>query len=130
MATSMSRTPGLMVLVALVVVQGVLAFLRANHWFQMGVDLLGHGLLFIPLAGVVAIGRGGLVAGMGLLYLLFSVGALLGKNWAWWVGVLAALLNVLLVLSIMLQGESIVRSLIWVIVPTILLCYLFWPQRA
>jgi hypothetical protein len=129
MATPMSRTPGLMALVALVAVQGVLAFLRANHWFHAGADLLGHGLLIIPLAGVVAIGRGGLVAALGVLYLLFAVGALWEKNWAWWTGLFAALLNLLLVLSIVLQGESIWRALLWVAVPIILLCYLFMPQR-
>ncbi|HET9415308.1 MAG TPA: hypothetical protein VFO74_14445 [Pseudolabrys sp.] len=80
MATPMNRSVGLMVVVFLVAVQGILAFLRANHWFQVGVDLLGHGLLFIPLTGVVAIGRGGLVAALGVLYLLFAAGALWGKT--------------------------------------------------
>jgi hypothetical protein len=54
-----------MIVVVLVIVQGVLALLRANHWFQVGVDLLGEGLLLIPLMGLFAIGRGGLVARRG-----------------------------------------------------------------
>jgi len=83
----------------------------------------------MPLSGMVAIGRGGLVVGMCLLYLSFSFGALLGKTWAWWTGLIAALLNILLVVSILLQGESITRSVIWVIVPVALLCYLFLPSR-
>jgi hypothetical protein len=121
----MKRPLGLVVVVVLAVVQGVLAFLRANQWFQVGVDLVGQGLVFIPLMGLVAIGRGGLVAGIGLLYVLFAVGALGGKNCAWWTGLIAALMNVFLVLNLMFLGESIVRSLFWVIVPAILLYYLF-----
>lgn len=125
MATLVKRPLGLMVVVVLVIVQGVLAFLRANQWFQVGVDLLGEGLLLIPLLGVVAIGRGALVAGIGLLYVLFAVGALAGKNWAWWMGLIAALMNVFLVLSLVLQGAPVAQSLVWVIVPAILLYYLF-----
>ena len=58
MVTVMKRPLGLVVVVVLAVVQGVLAFLRANQWFQVGVDLVGQGLVFIPLMGLVAIGRG------------------------------------------------------------------------
>jgi len=125
MVTVMKRPSGLVVVVVLAVVQGVGGFLRANHWFEVGVDLVGQGLFFIPLMGLVAIGRGGLVAGIGLLYVLFAVGALAGKSWAWWTGLIAALMNVFLVLNLMFLGESIVRSLFWVIVPAILLYYLF-----
>jgi hypothetical protein len=125
MAMLVKRPLGLMIVVVLVIVQGVLALLRANQWFQIGVDLLGEGLLLIPLLGVVAIGRGALVAGIGLLYVLFAVGALAGKNWAWWMGLIAALMNVFLVLSLVFQGAPVAQSLIWVIVPAILLYYLF-----
>jgi hypothetical protein len=41
---------------------------------------------------------------------------------------IAALLNILLVVSILLQGESITRSIVWVIVPVVLLFYLFLPR--
>jgi hypothetical protein len=74
MSTVMKRPLGLMVVVVLVIVQGVLALLRANQWFQVGIDLLGEGVLFIPLMGLVAIGRGRVVAGIGILYVLFAVG--------------------------------------------------------
>ena len=91
--------------------------------------MAGQGVVFIPLMGLVAIARGGLVAGMAVLYVLFAVGAFAGKKWAWWVGVVAALMNVFLVLNLMFLGESIVRSLFWVIVPAILLYYLSNAQR-
>ena len=129
MVTVMKRPSGLVVVVVLAVIQGVGGFLRANHWFEVGVDLLGKGLLLIPFLGVVAIGRGGLVAGIGLLYVLFAVGALGGKNWAWWMGLIAALMNVFLVLSLVLQGAPVAQSLVWVIVPAILLYYLSNAQR-
>ena len=124
----MKRPLALWIVVGLVIVQGFLAFLRANHWFQVGVDLLGQGLLFIPLIGLVTIGRGGLVAGVALLYTLFAIGELAGKNWAWWLGLVAALINVFLVLSLVLQGLPVIHSLVWIIVPVILLCYLFTPH--
>lgn len=124
----MKRPLALWIVVGLVIVQGFLAFLRANHWFQVGVDLLGQGLLFIPLIGLVTIGRGGLVAGVALLYILFAIGELAGKNWAWWLGLVAALINVFLVLSLVLQGLPVIHSLVWIIVPVILLCYLFTPH--
>jgi hypothetical protein len=62
---------------------------------------------------------------VGLLYAVFAVGALARKNWAWWAGLIGALINVFLVLSLVLQGESVMHSLVWVIVPAILLYYLF-----
>jgi hypothetical protein len=127
MATQAQRPLGLFVVVVLATVQGFGAMLRANHWFHAGVDLLGQGLVFIPLMGLVAIGRGGLVAGTAVLYILFAVGSLAGKGWGWWMGLVAALLNGFLVLSLVVQGEAIVHSLVWAIVPAIVLCYLFAP---
>jgi hypothetical protein len=43
----------------------------------------------------------------------------------WWAGLIAALINGLLVLGLLIEGEVIVRSLVWAIVPAILLWYLF-----
>jgi hypothetical protein len=123
------RPLSLWIVAFLAALQGMLGFLRANHWFQFGADLLGQGFLIIPLTGMVAIGRGGLIVAMCLLYLSFSFGALLEKTWAWWTGLIAALVNIVLVVSILLQGESIMRSVIWIIVPVVLLCYLFLPSR-
>jgi hypothetical protein len=122
------RPFGLLVVVFLVVVQSVLGFLRANQWFHAGADLWGEGLVIIPLMGLVAIGRGGLIAGTALLYILFAAGALAGKSWSWWMGFVAALINGFLVLNVVLQGESVMQSMIWLIVPVILLFYLFLPN--
>jgi hypothetical protein len=40
-------------------VQGGFGVLRAFEWFNIGADLLGQGLLILPLVGVVAFGSGG-----------------------------------------------------------------------
>lgn len=77
--------------------------------------------------GAIAVGRGLLVGGTALLYILFAWGAFSQKGWAWWIGLVAALMNGLLVFSVVMQGESIVQSLVWTVVPMILLCYLFSP---
>jgi hypothetical protein len=111
----------------LALVQGVLGVFRAFEWFNFGADLLGKGLLILPLAGIVAFGRGGLVIVLALLYLLFAVGMLLQKSWAWWMGLIVATLNVLLVINVAIQGESVSRAGFWLIGPIIIAAYLLSP---
>ena len=52
----------------------VLGVFRAFEWFNIGADQFGQGLLILPLVGVVAFARGGLVIVLAMLYLLFAVG--------------------------------------------------------
>jgi hypothetical protein len=110
---------------ALAVLQGVFGVLRALHWFDVGSDLMGQGLLLLPLIGVVAFLRGVLVGAIALLYVIFACGALLQKAWAWWHGLVAAVVNLLLVLSVVAQGEPIARNLLWAVIPLVILGYLF-----
>ncbi|MGH7873351.1 MAG: hypothetical protein ACREQO_14150 [Candidatus Binatia bacterium] len=42
------------------------------HWFDVGSDLLGQGLLLLPIVGVLAFFRGVVVAVIALLYVLFA----------------------------------------------------------
>lgn len=128
MAT-LTRRPlfGLYLIAALAVLQAVLALLRSFELFRIGTDLTGRGVLLIPLMGLITVARGGLVAVVAALYVLFASGALLGQPWGWWAGLVAAVINVLLVLSLALQGEAVLNSLVWVIVPAIVLFYLFAP---
>src|SRR5687768_7181764 len=112
---------------ALAVLQGVLGLLRSLELFRVGTDLVGQGVLFIPLMGLVTVARGGLIGLVAVLYILFACGALMRKNWGWWAGLVAAVINALLVLSLVMQGEAVVHSLVWTIVPAILLWYLFSP---
>ena len=53
---------------------------------QVGVDLLGQGLLLLPFIGVVAVMRGLLIAVVALLYVLFAAERSCGRSWARWIG--------------------------------------------
>ena len=74
---------------------------------------------------VLAYGVGGLVLITALLYFIFAAGILLGKGWGWWSGLFAALLNGLLVWVRLKEGERIAEPMFWLVVPVILVCYLF-----
>ena len=69
-------------------------------------------------------GRGMLVAVLALLFVAFACGALLQRHWARWLGICLAIVNLLLVLSLVVQGEPPLRALIWAIVPVVMLGYL------
>lgn len=122
------RSPMLIFVAVLALVQGGFGVLRAFEWFNIGADLLGQGLLILPLVGVVAFGRGGLVILMAILYLLFAVGMLLQKSWARWLGITVAAINILLVLNVVFQGEPFSRAALWLIVPIVIVAYLLSPS--
>ena len=92
---------------------------------QLGGDLFGQGLLLLPMIGAVAIMRGLFISAVGLFYVLFVIGALLGKSWAWYPGVTAAIINLLIVLSALAHGASIFAAIAWSAIPIILLWYAF-----
>jgi hypothetical protein len=115
---------GLTVIAALAVAQAVFGVLRALNWFQIGSDFLGRGLLLLPLIGVLAYARGFLVVFIALLYIVFAVGLFTYKSWAPTLGMIVAVVNVLLVLSVVIQGESLARGMFWLIVPSVILWYL------
>jgi len=105
----------------LALVQSALGVLRALHWFNFGSDLMGQGVLLFPLMGVVAYLRGVLVAVLALLYVLFAWGFFLHRSWARWLGMIAAVVNLLLVVSVIAQGEAVTQAIPWLIVPVILI---------
>jgi hypothetical protein len=104
--------------------QGVFGLLRAHDWVQIGTDLFGQGLLLLPLIGAVAVLRGLFISVVALLYVLFGVGALLGKSWAW-ACITAAVVHLFLVVGALLQGASVLEALAWSVIPVILLFYSF-----
>ncbi len=118
------RAIGLTVVAVLALVQSALGVLRALHWFDAGSDLMGQGLLILPLVGVLAFFRGGLVAAIAILYVVFACGALLGWGWVRWLGIVVAAVTLFMVVSVVIQGESPVRALVWSIVPVVMLWYL------
>jgi hypothetical protein len=124
---SMERTVSLILIAVLAVMQGILGILRAFEWFRVGLDLSRRGVLLLPILGAVAFTRGKLVLVIALLYMLFALGALFGQRWAWWLGLGVSLVTGLGVLSLVLEGAPIIWSLLWVIVPVVLVGYLLSP---
>jgi hypothetical protein len=121
------RNAGMTIIAVLALVQSVLGVLRTLHWFDAGSDLMGQGLLLFPLMGVVAFFRGGFVAVIAILYVVFAYGVFVGRSWARWLGMVVASVTLLLAVSVVIQGESPVRALVWSIVPVIMICYLLSP---
>jgi hypothetical protein len=121
----MDRSVTLKIMALLAFVQAIAGVLRAFNWVQVGVNLFGQGLLLLPLVGAVAILRGLFISVIGLLYILFAVGALLGKGWSRWVGLTAAIINLLLVVSALIQGTGFAEAIAWSAIPVILVIYLF-----
>ena len=113
----------------LAVIHAVAGILRAVQWFDIGSDLMGQGLLLVPLVGVIAIARGVFVTTLALLFIVFACGLFLRQSWARWLGIVLAITNLLLVLSLLLQGESLPRALPWAVVPAIILIYLPADRR-
>jgi len=109
----------------LAIVQGIAALPLAFNWVQIGADLFGQGLLLLPLVGAVAVMRGLFISVVALLYLLFVVGAFLGKSWARWACLTAVIVTLLLVLSALAQGASVLQAIAWSVIPVILIFYLF-----
>ena len=125
----MNRSLGFKIILFLAFLQSVFGLLRAYNWVQIGVDIFGQGGLFLPLVGALAVMRGLIISLVALLYLLSVFGALLAKGWAWWTGVIAVVLNLLLVLAGLAQGASVLDALAWSVIPVILLFYLFTPTK-
>jgi len=125
----MNRSLSFKVILFLAFLQGVFGLLRAYNWVQFGVDIFGQGLLLLPFVGAVAVMRGLIISLIALLYLLSVFGALLAKGWAWWTGVIAVMLNLLLVLTGLAQGASVLEALAWSLIPVVLLFYLFTPAK-
>ena len=124
-----NRTVAATVIALLALAQAAFGVLRALGWFHTGSDLMGRGLLLLPLIGVVAYARGALIAGIALLYICFAWGLFKGHAWARPVGFIAAAVHVLLVLSVLIQGELIAQALLWLIVPVTVVGYLLAPGR-
>ena len=117
------------IILFLALLQGVFGLMRAYNWVQVGVDLFGQGVLFLPFVGTVAVMRGLFISAVALLYVLSVIGALLAKEWAWWTCLIAVLLNLLLVLAGLVQGAPLIQGIVWSVIPIILLFYLFSGTR-
>lgn len=123
----MNRTLSLKIIALLALVQGMFGLLRAYGWVRIGANLFRQGLLILPIVGTIAVLRGMVIAGVALLYFLFFCGALLGRRWAWSVGLTAVVINLLLVLSALVQGAPLMQAIAWTIIPAVLIVYRLSP---
>jgi len=123
----MRRPVGLTVVILLAVAQTLFGAFRAVQWVELGRDQMERGIFMFPLAGMLMMVRGGLVVVIALLYLAFAIGALARQEWAWWLGLTAACLNVSLALWLVIDGSPVIPTLITALIPIVLVCYLIAP---
>jgi hypothetical protein len=123
----MKRTIRLILVAALAMMQGMFGILRAFEWLRVGIKLSMQGILFLPMLGAVALTRGNLVLVLALCYILFALGALFNRWWAWGLGLGVSVVTGLIVLSLMGIGAADLWSLLWLIVPVVLVWYLLSP---
>ena len=123
-----NRTVGMTVIAVLALVQGIFGVLRTLQWFELGSDFMGRGLLLLPILGLMAIGRGLVGVVVAGLFAVFSYGLLRQRSWARWLGIFLSIVTLLLVVSVVIQGESPARALVWSIVPVVIIGYLISPS--
>jgi hypothetical protein len=123
-----TRPLGLTVIAVLALAQGLFGVLRTLHWVEVGGDFLERGLVVMPILGLVAIGRGMMVAVLAVLFGVFSYGLLQRRSWARGLGIFLSLVTLLLVVSAVVHGVSLAWALVWAIIPVVILCYLMSPS--
>jgi hypothetical protein len=64
--------------------QATLGVLRALQCLTSARTCSVRELFYLPFVGMIAFALGALVSVLAMLYLLFAVGMLLQKSWAWW----------------------------------------------
>jgi hypothetical protein len=123
----MKRTVRLILIAALAIMQGIFGILRAFEFFRIGIYLSMRGILLLPVLGAIAFTWGKLVLVLALCYILFALGALFNQRWAWGLGLGVSLVTGLVVLGLLLEGAADSWSLLWLIVPVVLVWYLLSP---
>ena len=123
-----NRPMGMTVIAVLALVEGIFAVLRTLHWVEVGGDFMERGLVVMPLLGLLAIGRGMMVAVVAILFGIFSYGLLQRRSWARGLGMFVSFLTLLLVVSAVIHGESLARALVGAIIPVVILGYLMSPS--
>lgn len=112
---------GMTLVAVLALAQAVLGVLRSLHWFEIGSDLMDRGILILPAMAMFAYTRGVLVAVIALLYVLFAFSEFGGRGWGRTCGAVAAILNLILVVGAIAEGEDILRAILWSVVPILVL---------
>ena len=129
----MKRPAGITILAVIAVIYGIFNLLLAL------LGLLGSALLASRVAAAaIKYSAGTLVyatisdAVLGVVFLVFGIGALRLKGWAWTTGIAALALELVRqIVGVVIQGFSvvtIVRDSITIVIALVLLWYLFRPN--
>jgi hypothetical protein len=111
----------------LALAQATLLIVRAAQWSHVGSELVGQGVILLPILGFFALGRGAAAAVMAALYGVFVWGALGRRGWARTAGLVAAGTNVVAVVALLIAGDVAGPVLALGVVPVILLAYFLSP---
>lgn len=127
----MKRPVGVTIIAVIAIIYGIFSLLLAL------LALLGTGLVTAGV-GHVQYAIGTLIyaliadAVLGILYLIFGIGAFQLKGWAWMTGVVALVLDVIRTIAgVAINGYSaskIITPAITVVIALLLLVYLFLPN--
>jgi hypothetical protein len=121
------RPAGLTVIALLALVQAGAGIFWGIQWFRLAFQLGERGALLLPLAGALVALRGVFALIIAALYLAFATGAFARRDWAWGVGMVAVVLNLLGVLVLVLTGDAFVPVAVRGLVALVIFAYLVSP---
>ena len=124
---STPRPAGLTVIAVLALAQAALGVFWAIKWFYLAGQLGERGALLLPLAGALVFLRAVFAMIIALLYLAFVGGVFARRDWAWGVGMLAVILNLLGGVGLILTSDEIGHVVVRIVVPIVILAYLVSP---
>jgi hypothetical protein len=121
------RPAGLTAMALIALVQAAVGIFMAVRWFYLSGQLGERGALLLPLAGALVFLRAVFALGIALLYLGFVVGVFKRRDWAWGVGMLAVILNLLLAGVLILTGDTFGPIVVRTVVAVVIFAYLVSP---
>jgi hypothetical protein len=125
--TPTPRPAGLTVIALLALVQAAVGIFWAIRWFYLAGQLGERGALLLPLAGALVFLRAVFAMIIALLYLAFAGGAFARRDWAWGVGMLAVILNLLGAAALILTADAFGLIAVRAVVAIVIFAYLVSP---
>ncbi|HEY5725257.1 MAG TPA: hypothetical protein VIX40_04820, partial [Methylomirabilota bacterium] len=122
-----SRPAGLTAIAVLALVQAGVGVFMAVRWFSLAGQLGERGAILLPLAGALVFLRAVFALIIALLYLAFVVGAFKRRDWAWGVGMLAVVLNLIGAAALILTGDTVGPIAARTVVAIVIFAYLVSP---